>query len=169
MMKKKKLVYLAGPIGGLTWDEATQWREHASNLLNNDDIKCLSPLRDFDDGRSLRSSHHVVDGGRLTNEGKDTALPFIDLFRRDYQDARSADFILFNFLGAKKQSVGTVCELAWAYAWVTPLVVVIDNENINHNPFLAPMMTALGTRPIVETLQEGINVVRRHFDFPEYL
>lgn len=164
----KDLVYLAGPIGGLTWDEATKWRDHVASLLNSDRIECRSPLRDFDDGRSLRSSHHVVDGGRLTNEGKDTALPFVELFWRDFADAAEASFILFNFLGAKKQSIGTVCELAWAFAWETPLVVVIDKDNINHNPFLEPMMTNMGAIKTVETLQEGINAVRRHFNLPEY-
>jgi len=162
----KNLVYLAGPIGGLTWDEASKWRDHASKLINSFTVECLSPLRDMD-GVSLRDSCFVTDGGKIGNEPQDPskdAIPFEKLFDRDYQDVVDSNFILFNFLGAKKQSVGTVCELAWAWHMRKPYVVVIEPDNINHNPFLKKQM-----RETVPTLQEGINAVRRYFSVPEYL
>lgn len=161
-MLYKGIVYLAGPIGGLTWDEATRWRTHVADLLQP--LNCLSPLRDTDDGRSLRSSHHVTDGGRLTNEGKDTAIPFQELFERDKDDCCfKAQFVFFNYLNAKKVSIGTNCELAWCEALSIPRVVVIeDDNNPNLNPFLIPQFCNR-----FNNIADAVNFTRRHFSLPE--
>jgi nucleoside 2-deoxyribosyltransferase len=42
------LVYLAGPISGLNYEGATNWRDHAKSYLNEFGIKGLSPLREQD-------------------------------------------------------------------------------------------------------------------------
>ena len=42
-----KKIYLAGPISGLTFEGAQDWRTYFSNKINPE-IQCLSPLRGKD-------------------------------------------------------------------------------------------------------------------------
>ncbi len=164
MKYEKDVIYLAGPIGGLTWEEATRWRTHVASMLSP--LECRSPLRDMEDGRSLRSSHHVTDGGRLSNEGKDTALPFEELFARDETDCCfDSTFVFFNYLGAKTLSVGTNSELSWCRALDIPRVVVIEDEgNPNLHPFLIPQF-----QNRFNNIADAVNFVRKHFDLQQYL
>lgn len=164
MKHKYGTIYLAGPIGGLTWEEATRWRANVASMLSP--LESLSPLRDTEDGRSLRSSHHVTDGGRLTNEGRDSAIPFEELFFRDEEDCCSrADFVFFNYLGAKTLSVGTNSELSWCNALMTERVVVIEDEgNPNLHPFLIPQF-----KNRFNNIADAVNFVRKRFGLQEYL
>lgn len=41
-----KSVYLAGPISGLTFDDAQDWRGHAATFLASRGVVGLSPLRE---------------------------------------------------------------------------------------------------------------------------
>ena len=164
MKRFMETVYLAGPIGGLTWEEATRWRTNVASMLSP--LECLSPLRDTDDGRSLRSSHHVTDGGRLTNEGKDSAIPFQELFIRDETDCcQRADLVFFNYLGAKTLSVGTNSELSWCRALGIHRVVVIEDEgNPNLHPFLIPQF-----QNRFNNIADAVNFVRKLFGLQQYL
>lgn len=152
----KPIVYLAGPIGGLTWEEATGWRDSITNLMP--DFECRSPLRDLD-GLSIKDSCFVTDG-KLSNSRGDSTFSFDKLFHRDFQDTITADALLVNFIGAKRQSVGTVSEIAWAYLRNTPVFVAIDDGNLNNNVFLTPQYT--GQYP---TLKETVNALRLKFGF----
>lgn len=156
-------IYLAGPIGGLTWDEASKWRDSVTTLLSP--MECRSPLRPLN-GVDLRDSCFVTDSARLSNESVDTSkklLPFGKLFDRDYADCHECDGVFVNFIGAKKQSVGTICEIAWAFRRGVPLVVVIDKDNINHNPFLNPQYTKM-----FDNLADGVNYMRGAFGYTPY-
>jgi len=164
MIRRNGVIYLAGPIGGLTWEAATRWRANVASMLSP--LTCLSPLRDTDDGRSLRSSHHVTDGGRLTNEGKDSAIPFEELFARDETDCCVlSNLVFFNYLGAKTLSVGTNSELSWCRALAIPRVVVIEDEgNPNLHPFLIPQF-----QNRFNNVADAVNFVRKRFRLQEYL
>lgn len=48
---------------------------------------------------------------------------------RDYFDCRRADLIVVNFLGAKRVSIGTVMEIAWAHAHRVPVVLVMEESD----------------------------------------
>jgi hypothetical protein len=62
----KHYVYLAGPITGLTYEGATEWRNVAAEKLDSDKIETLSPLRgkNYLLGRGLG-----LPGGHVHREG----------------------------------------------------------------------------------------------------
>ena len=112
-----KLVYLAGPIDGCTYEGCTGWREYATKQLAEDGIIGLSPMRAKE---FLKSHPKLVDGiydHPLTMDSGFTT--------RDMWDVRRCDAILFNLLNAEKVSIGTMIEYGWASAFNKPMITVI--------------------------------------------
>lgn len=55
----------------------------------------------------------------------------------DRFDAKRADAILTNLLGAGKVSIGTMIEVGWADDGVKPIILVMEKENnIHDHPIL---------------------------------
>ena len=142
-----KIVYLAGPITGLSFDGCTDWREFAIKELSTVGITGLSPMRAKD---YLRNERIVGDSY------EDTVLSSSrGIITRDRWDTNRCDVILVNFLGAEKVSIGTVMELAWADAARVPSIVVIEPGNVHEHSMLREVT---GFR--VETLEEVLNVAK---------
>jgi len=159
-------VYLAGPISGLNFDGAEDWRrtvkarlEHHAHPtgsgweLRPSGIKALSPLR---------NQEYLRQAGELTQEAKE-CLEFQDpltlpkgLTDRDRRDATTCDVLFVNFLGATRPSLGTAMEIAWADLNRIPIVIVQEPEG---NPNAHAMITACATA-FVPTLEEGIRVTK---------
>lgn len=145
------LVYLAGPITGLTYDGATDWRDHANAELAEFGIKGLSPLR---------AKEYLRQVGALTGTGEEYAhLGVLSLPRgvttRDRYDATRCDALLVNLLGAERVSIGTVMEIAWADLCRIPIVVTIEENGNPHEHMM--IAEAIGFR--VPTLDEAIRVI----------
>jgi nucleoside 2-deoxyribosyltransferase len=123
-------VYLAGPIAQFTYDDAEDWREKTHErmfLLSGKHIMGYSPLRGKEDllptGEILTSKpydYHPM----TTSRG---------IMARDHNDVKTADLMLVNLLGAKHISVGTVMEMAFAYAYRVPTILVIEPEGNPHD------------------------------------
>lgn len=142
----KRSVYLVGPITGLTYEGATDWREHAKKFLANHGIASLNPLR----GKGyLLNETSIADKYDLhvmsTSRG---------IMTRDYFDCMNAGVILANFLGAKKASIGSAMECAWAYVNHTPLIVCMEKDGNPHDHSM--IREAAGYR--VETVEEGLHL-----------
>lgn len=119
-----KKVYLAGPIGGCTYNEAQDWRNLLSGLLSTKSdgaIQGYSPLR----GKGA-----LRDAGTLST----VAYPFYSplatskaILARDFNDCRTADLVIANLLphdeGAPP-SLGTVMEIGFAYALQVPILAI---------------------------------------------
>lgn len=149
---KKYLVYLAGPITGLTYDGAEDWRAFAKSELAKSGVHGLSPLRAKDYLRQIK--------GELSGTGEEYAhLGVLSLPRgvmtRDRFDATRCDVLLVNFLGAKAVSIGTVMEVAWADAKRIPIVVAMEEKGNPHEHMM--MNEAFGFR--VTTLTEAVSLV----------
>lgn len=143
-------VYLAGPIGHRTFDEATEWRTIAAIALSQYGISAYSPLRakDFlDTQEAIPSRANVFPHPLGTSKG---------IMTRDHCDCVRADALLVNFLGVTRPSLGTAMELAWAFDRHIPVVVVAEpgNPNIDH-----PMMHE-AAKFVVPSLQEGVELIR---------
>lgn len=169
-------VYLAGPITVLTFDGAEDWRAYVKERLENNGnsyfdpstgthkfvpgsfkttgVKALSPLR---------NQEYLRSAGELTAEAKECLryqCPLTTargLTVRDRDDAMKCDVLFVNLLGAKKVSVGTVMEIAWADAVRTPIVVAIEPDGSNVHEH-AMINEAIGFR--CPTLDEAIRVTR---------
>lgn len=142
-----KNVYLAGPISGLSYDEATGWRNMVTQHLAERGIKCHSPLR----GRAFNPSEW------------DTSMPMGNpllsdirgMFARDRFDATHCTVLFVNLIGAKRVSLGSCMEIAWANLLQIPVVLCMECAgNIHENTF---MLEAVDYR--VASVEDGITVV----------
>jgi nucleoside 2-deoxyribosyltransferase len=125
------LVYLSGPISGLTYDDAEDWRKRATLYLERTSkIECLDPLRckDF-----LKQRGVIGDTPEeFPAIGSDE---FIGM--RDHWDTVRSDVVLVNLLGAKTVSIGTVLEIGMAKAAGCKIVVVMeDSDNLHEHPMI---------------------------------
>lgn len=154
MRTAKFKVYLAGPISGLTYDDAQEWREDASHLLGPY-IAAYSPLR----AKSFLRSE-----GKLEGSYSNPLASQRGIMTRDHFDCQTSDAILCYLLGVTKPSLGTVMEMAWAYAYKKPLVVVMEPGDCVFVPPINPhdghpmILEAIDYR--VTTLEEGCDVIR---------
>jgi nucleoside 2-deoxyribosyltransferase len=141
-------VYLAGPITGMTFDAAEDWRAEMRDALQPFGITCFSPLR----------QKHALRGAGVIGTKPYTNVLATDrgIMTRDHNDCATCDLIFVNFLGATRVSIGTVMECAWSFAYRKPLVVAMETDDNCHDH---PMMReAFGYR--VASLSHGSDVIR---------
>jgi nucleoside 2-deoxyribosyltransferase len=144
------LIYLAGPITGLSYGGCTDWRAKAKELVGDTPIEVLSPMR----GKTYLAGETTVgdsyDQFVLSTEKAITA--------RDRFDCMRSDLVIFNFLGAEKASVGSCIEVGWADAFRKPSILILDKDVVG-NPHDHAMVRAIcGWR--VSSLEEAIAVAK---------
>ena len=148
----KPRVYLAGGIAGLAGIEAGNWRHYAASRLLDFGIEALNPMRAK--GRLETQSRISTDFHDYAHLGE--FFTSRGIMTRDFNDVRRCDALLVNLLGAEKPSLGTIMELAWAYAFQKPAVVAIEENGNPHDGH--PMIhEAIPFR--VATLDEAITSV----------
>lgn len=140
------LVYLAGPIAGLSWDNAAGWYEGAESLLAPD-VVCLKPLR----------AERFLEGTARINAGYPDRPTSTDkgITAKSRDDVRRSDLVLANFLPAERASIGSCVEFGWADAFRKPVVAVVEPGSIHDHPMLRQI--AGWTVP---TLEEACEIVR---------
>lgn len=147
-------VYLAGPVTGLSWDEATTWRTKATRELKQWGIHCYSPLRDKP---HLKNSKAIG----AFDDAPTTGGHYTDISRyitaRNRHDCLTADIVLMNLLKAKRISIGTMIEVGWADAGEIPLILVMNRDNIHNHPMVIDPAAA-----IVDSIEDGIELVRSY-------
>jgi nucleoside 2-deoxyribosyltransferase len=141
-----KTCFLSGPITGLSYDGATGWREYVSKALEHYGIESLSPMRC---GEFLKSEHAIQDHYEHILATK-RAIKVRDRF-----DVQRCDALFVNLLGAKKVSIGTVLEIAWADAWQKPIILCMEQDNLHKHAMIEEMAGF-----ITDNLDEGIWVAR---------
>lgn len=116
----ERSVYLAGPIAGLTYQQAREWRWAAKSYFKPYGIKVYDPLN---------GAEHLMDAGVLdTSSHEENPMTSAKgIMAQDFLYCTKAGMVLANFTGANRISCGTVMECAWAYQARVPLVVVGDD------------------------------------------
>jgi len=145
-----KSVYLAGPIAGLSYDESTDWRQEAIKYLASKGITCLDPMR---------SKEHLAGVARIEGSYEDEALSSQKgINTRDHWDVMRCDVVLANLEHAReypdRPTIGTIMEIAWAWAYRKPLVLILKEDSIYEHPMV---LECAGFR--VGSLESGLNVV----------
>jgi len=134
-------IYLAGPITGLTWSEATEWRKELTNrfadesIRNTNKYQCLSPLRGkeyLSEEQNIKHSYeeHQLGTAKMINS-------------RDMFDVRRSDLLIVNLKNAKKVSIGTVLEIGAAYILNKPIITVMEEDNIHRHSMLNEQSTVI--------------------------
>ena len=148
-----KKVYLAGPIKGLNYNEATEWREKAIYELYKYSIDGYSPMR----GKQYLKEISNVGGDALKDSYAEYPLSTMKaILCRDFTDCTTSDAVIMYLKGAKTISIGSIMEVAWAHAARVPIVLVMEKSNNLHEHGL--LTEACNFR--VETLDQAISVVK---------
>jgi len=150
----KHTIYLAGPITGLTHDEARYgWREEFATKLNDMEFQhifCNSPMRSKEflkDSGVLSSGHDYPEHVLATPAGITT---------RDYNDVKTCSVMVACFLeSGNRPSLGTAAEFGYAWAHQKPIVVIGPKNDVNIQHCMLQRMA--GYR--VDTVEEAVLVV----------
>lgn len=142
-------VYLAGPISGLNYAGAVDWRNDAIKHLADHGIKGLSPMR----AKEYLSNMENLDKNCVEYGAINVLSSPKGILTRDRFDATRCDIVLVNLLGADRVSIGTVMEMAWADLCRTPIVVAMEPGNIHEH---AMINEAVGFK--VGTVEEALDI-----------
>ena len=117
-----KKVYLAGPITGTSWAESETWRDDIKQLALLDprysDIEFFSPLR---------GKEYIKDNPEIKDSYPEYQFSTSKcIMLRDFHDVQTADAVVVYLKGARKVSIGTVMEIAWAYQRRIPVIAIIE-------------------------------------------
>jgi nucleoside 2-deoxyribosyltransferase len=151
-MISKGLIYLAGPISGLSYDEAAKgWREEfKEKLYLYTMVRCISPMR----GKShLNKVETIAPAGQYSETVMSSAKGIVG---RDRFDVNRVDLMVANLLGATRVSIGTMVEYGWADAARVPIITIIepDGTNPHHHDFIYELSSFT-----VHNLDEAVAVV----------
>lgn len=151
-----KTIYLAGPITGLTHDQARYgWRKEFAELIERmgfHHIHCRSPMR----GKEILKDFGTLTSGKGYPDDPMTSASGITT--RDRNDVRTSDAMIACFLeSGGKLSGGTFIEYGWADAYRVPIIGIGDETDPNLHHLMAQSL--IGYR--VDTLEEGAMVVGR--------
>lgn len=123
-------IYLAGPISGLSYEEARNgWRKEFAGLLKIE-IEPLSPMR---------QEGHLAEVKEITKFGYEYNQMSTSrgIFAKDILDIERCSLAVFNFCGAPRVSIGSVWEMGYAYARGKPIVLIMEPEkNIHEHLFV---------------------------------
>lgn len=132
-----KTVYLAGPISGLTYDEATGWRLQAQEQLAESGIKAISPLSSavhLRNHKGLLTDCEIVPGLECLVRAMSTPTGVVT---RDKFYCLNTDVMILNLIGSKRVSIGSMVEVGWANARNIPIVLVMEETgNLHEHAFV---------------------------------
>lgn len=114
-------VYLAGKIHGISYADATEWRNRIKREVSGDYV-FLDPMS----GKEYLSNYDTIP---ISSEYSNA-----DIFSRDTDNVLQSSIILanLNYL----PMIGTMFELGYAYRLDKWLIYICDNEYKNH-PFIS--------------------------------
>lgn len=150
MSYNKPSVYLAGPISGLNFAGANEWRKAVTAYLAQHGITAISPLR----GKEYLESVPILSGHGREYAHLGILSSARSIMTRDRFDATRCDVLFVNFLGATSPSIGTVMEIAWADSKRIPIICAMEAEGNPHDHMM--ITEAIGFR--VATLEEALHI-----------
>lgn len=124
-------VYLSGPISDMTFKGASDWREVMTSIFQHNGFRVLDPMR----GKSFLSNQKSIKR-EVYEKMKRPDLSDKALVNRDHADVGDAEIIIVNLLPAKKVSIGTMFELAWAMHLRKIVVILMQEGNPHDHPFV---------------------------------
>jgi nucleoside 2-deoxyribosyltransferase len=123
-MRANLLVYLAGPMTGMTMEYVRKWREEAQQKLESNGFTVLNPAR----GLVFLKPEVVVKDAYEDEFSENKHV----VFTRDKFDSTRADVLIVNLLKTTRVSIGTMMEMAWAHLSGRFLVTVMEREGNPH-------------------------------------
>lgn len=157
----KRYIYLAGPIAGCSYGEATDWREYVTARFMPGIIG-ISPMRLKEWCQRVNTIKDVSQYEKVTTEAEYLISGESHAIRaRDFNDVRTCDMTFINLpkeLNDRRPSWGTGIEIGWGSAIQKPMVLVTDDDNLAAHPLVRE-----SAGWIVPTLEMGVAVVNSVF------
>lgn len=154
----RRFVYLAGPIAGCSFKEATNWREavagdFAPGIVGISPMRCKEWCKRVRKITSIKQYERITDEGEYLVSGESHAI-----CARDRNDILRLSDMLFVYLpkvlNDRRHSWGTGHEMGLADGARVPIVLVTDDKQLATHPLIRE---SVGW--IVPTLELGIVVV----------
>lgn len=151
-MKTSLLVYLAGPMTGQTYEETVAWRDWVREHLEESSFTVLDPARGVmflepDDVVKDAYTEHLTESKHI-------------VFTRDKFDSTRADILLVNLLDAKRISIGTLMEMAWAHLAGRFTVTIMEpNGNPHEHAFVREASSI-----VLPDIEEAVDYIVRTFE-----
>lgn len=146
---EKPSIYLAGPIKGLRFGEATNWRIRAAAYFNEKGITPLSPMRYKTDLLKQFETAMLPD----SSANEHPLLSDVGVTSRDRFDVMRAHMILMNFQDATEKSIGSIIEIGWADMLRKPIITVMAEGNPHWHGMIRNCSNF-----IVKTLDEALEI-----------
>lgn len=144
-----KALFLAGPLTGISYGDALDWRTYVESRLPPDVVAYSA----------LRGKEYVAKEAVLKDAYPDHLLSTPQgTITRDRFDVSRCDALFVNFLKADRVSIGTIMEMAWADAWRIPIILAMENGNIHDHAFVR-QVAAFITDDLDEAIRTAVNVV----------
>lgn len=127
----KPTIYLGGPMSGLTWRDALEWRRTVEDKLHSQ-WRLISPVKqqvgqDLDEIITVQSQ----DDNKLLLHHTATGVTSQDEFYID-----QSDWLLCYFLNAQRVSIGTIWEIGYAWGKGKKILSVVEKGSIHDHPFV---------------------------------
>lgn len=117
-------VYLSGRIYGLTYAQATGWRDAVASALWHSGIEVYDPMRGKEELAAVEEMPHELDNPTFSKPA---------MFTRDLLDITRSDIVLvYNIPPVGR---GTMFEMGYAYAHNIPIVLVTEPRE-DESPFM---------------------------------
>jgi hypothetical protein len=145
----KKALFLAGPLTGISYGDALDWRKYVESKLPSDVIAFSA----------LRGKEYVAKEAVLKDSYPEHLLSTPQgTITRDRYDVSRCDALLVNFLKADRVSIGTIMEMAWADAWRIPIILAMEKGNIHDHAFVRQVAGFIAG-DLDEAIWTAVNVV----------
>lgn len=140
-------VYLAGPITGLSYGEAVDWREEWAAWLTKLGHTPVTPMR----GKAYLSRMR-----KLRPEGYEEFITSSakGIYSRDCFDVAQCDVLLARFLGAEEVSIGTVMEIQRAHDYGKYILAIMEKDNPHRHAFVEQACSL-----VTETDEEALDIL----------
>lgn len=126
-------VYLAGPMEGCSYEEASGWRDRITELFKRHDIAVRNPM--------------VRDFREVFAQGKN--IPPEIIIEPDKGDILQSDMIVVYY---SQKTTGTSMEMLYAYYWGIPIITIAVKRPVS--PWITYHSTA-----VVDDVDDAVNYI----------
>lgn len=139
-------IYLVGPIGGLSYEQATSWRLAAREVLEDMGWEVLDPMS------GKECLHQTKDIGVGLENKKTVENGYI--FHSDVHRLNKAGIYLANWLiPSHRPPIGTMFEYGYGYAKDKCIITVSTDEYFTKHPFV------VNSSIIVPTMEDAYELL----------
>jgi nucleoside 2-deoxyribosyltransferase len=145
----KKALFLAGPLTGISYGDALDWRTYVESKLPSDVIAFSA----------LRGKEHVAKEAVLKDSYPGHLLSTPQgTITRDRYDVSRCDALFVNFLKAERVSIGTIMEMAWADARRIPIILAMEEGNVHDHAFVRQVAAFIAV-DLDEAIRTAVDVI----------